>query len=643
MAAVDTTLDSSNASGNRSSDASGGGHSLNSQIRLLLLGCSSREDLVAKVLEICTAQFGSSVERFDLQIGAAMQTKTAHHQKVPQEVAARFDSELLGPMADEMLAGVDSQPRLKRFQIGDQELTLISVPIMDIAGDCIEGAITLLIGGQPRPELVLPRLDSVAAVVATVLSVISDAVPRSASAANRDGSAKLQEAPRLNADALGKVAQFTSTKEFAYSVVNSLCEQLKAEQVFFGVEKNLRVRVKAVSGIADFKNSNPGIAIVQQAMEECLDVKQPIVFQTTNPTTTDSMPIHRNWSADSNHSCVCSIPLKQGEDVTGVVSIRRPSNRPFSFDDVAKLELALTPYGAAIRLLEKANSPVSSLVTSAMSDSVKSTVARGTLGRKLVLGAIAVGMCWFAFGTMTYRPLCRTTVMASNLRHVAAPLDGKLLAVNVSPGQSVRKGDLLLEFDSTDLQLQLNGVVRDISAAQIKVREAISSDDISMAAVARSHMNVLKTQAAALQKQIQDSRIVAPDNGTVVLSDLQQRVGQVFPQGEEILQFASEGDWLLEIEVPDDIVHYVLPQQTGSFAAASLPGELQSFSIETIDGGAQVIGDRNVFMARAVLDSHPDWMKSGMEGTVRVESVSRPVWWVALHRVVDWARSSYWI
>jgi len=213
----------------------------------------------------------------------------------------------------------------------------------------------------------------------------------------------------------------------------------------------------------------------------------------------------------------------------------------------------------------------------------------------------------------------------------------------VTPGQAVRQGDLLFEFDTSDLQLQLIRLLRDIAAAQIEVREAISSDDVSMAALARSRMNVLKTQAAAIQKQIDNAKIVAPDDDTVVLSDLQQRVGQAFPRGEEVLQFASGGDWLLEIEVPDDIVYYIAPQQTGSFAAASLPEDRQPFRIDSVDGGAQVIENRNVFVARAVVGAHPSWMKSGMEGTARIDSVPRPVWWVALHRVVDWARSSYWI
>jgi hypothetical protein len=53
--------------------------------------------------------------------------------------------------------------------------------------------------------------------------------------------------------------------------------------------------------------------------------------------------------------------------------------------------------------------------------------------------------------------------------------------------------------------------------------------------------------------------------------------------------------------------------------------------------------DRNVFIARAPLEAHPDWMRTGMEGTARVETISRPVWWVAMHRVVDWGRMNFWL
>ena len=133
---------------------------------------------------------------------------------------------------------------------------------------------------------------------------------------------------------------------------------------------------------------------------------------------------------------------------------------------------------------------------------------------------------------------------------------------------------------------------------------------------------MLQAQADSISRQIQDARIYAPASGTVVVSDLEQRIGQVFPQGQEIFQFAADGNWLLEIEVPDDIANYVTAEQTGTFSAASHPDEKQSFTLKHIDGAAMTVQDRNVFMARAPLETRPEWMKSGMEGTARVETVS---------------------
>ena len=142
---------------------------------------------------------------------------------------------------------------------------------------------------------------------------------------------------------------------------------------------------------------------------------------------------------------------------------------------------------------------------------------------------------------------------------------------------------------------------------------------------------------------IEAATIRAPSDGTVILADLDQRIGQEFSQGEELLQFTSGRDWLLEIEVPDDIVHYIDEAQSGAFAAAALPTDRQSFLIQRIDGAATTRRDRNVFIARATVSANPSWMRSGMEGTARIESVPRPVWWVTLHRVIDWARSGFWI
>ncbi|MEQ9408123.1 MAG: biotin/lipoyl-binding protein [Fuerstiella sp.] len=643
----------------------GHARSLNSQIRSLLLECPSQQQFYEKVLQVCARQFSATVGRVDFHVGDAPQSRIVHDSRLARNLADRFSTEYLAPLSQEVQKLANPEPRLKRYERGDQKMTLISAPVLDIARNRTAGAITLMLGGGNwKSDVVLARLDGLAAVVSTALvakagtlthNSLQSARPASANSTSpehRDASKPVVPAAARTTDpaqkiaeaaALAKSADFRSTRELGFSLVNSLCTQMQAEQVFFGVAANQRIQVEAASGVADFKASSPGVALVRQAMEEALDHQNVIVSQPQPPENMTSLPIHQKWSADNNHACVCSIPLPHGDEIAGIISVRRPSNRPFTGEELEKFERSLKPYGAALRVVEKANRSVKAQLQAAVSGSVRRNLAAGSVGRKVLMGLCAVTLLWFCFGAMTYRPLCQSRVTAAELRHFSAPFDGKLRQVHVRPGQKVKQGDLLVEFDTSELQLELNTLEREIASAQVELRQAISDNDMSAAALTRSRIQVLESRVASISRRIQDARITAPGDGTVVLSDLEQRIGQVFSHGEEILQFAADGNWLLEIEVPDDIVSYVAANQTGTFAAAALPTEKLNFTIQDIDGAAAVMNDRNIFIARAPLASHPDWMKTGMQGTAQVQTVDRPVWWVAMHRAVDWARTNFWL
>lgn len=643
--------------------------SLSTQIRALLVDCPSKVALFEKLLNICVDQLPTTVGRIDFRIGDTMQSRMVHDPRMAKALAERFSKEYLAPLAESVQQSSDTDPKLKGYERGDQKMTLIAAPIIDVATGKTEATVSLMLGGGTyKPEVVLPRLDGIAAVAAAVLVAKSRSLPNVSaasvnanvapvasgpSAADSASAAKTPEsqaAPNADdiarghrASALSKASQFSSTREFGYSIVNSLCGQLQAEQIFFGVSKNGRIEVQAVSGVADFKSHGPGVTAARQAMEECLDNGSVVVAQHDQPEGLDALQIHKQWATETNNSCVCSVPLMDNDEVAGVITVRRPTSKPFKKEEAVGLSQMLAPYGAALRVVEKANRTVRTQLKTAVGDSARKNLGKGALGRKVALGAVVLGLLWFFLGSMTYRPLCRTRVTASNMRHFSAPFNGKLKSVYVHPGQTVKQGDLLAEFDTADLQLQLNSLGRQMMTRQVEFRQAISDDKMPEAALAKSQVTVLKTQVSAIKKQISDAKLIAPVDGTVLLSDLEQRIGQVFPQGEEILQFAEDGDWMLEIEVPDDIANYVSPKQSGTFAAASYPTEKQPFAIEHIDGAATLMQDRNVFIARAPLEARPDWMRTGMEGTARVETVSRPVWWVAMHRVVDWGRMNFWL
>lgn len=632
-----------------------GSLNLHSQVAQLLQDRPSQDEFFQRLIRFCRRTFRASVVKLDLETEGRRESLVSHDERMPRNLAERFVTDYLSPFSKEFQSQAEPQARLKRYERADQKMTLVGVPLQLDNHARSTAVLVLMIGGAAKADALLVRLDAIAAVASTVLTTqyansTGDAQASADQAQQtRTSAADAKDLHPESGDTtaarqtLLQAAQFRDVREFAFNVVNSLRTEVDAEQVFLGIERQQRIVVEAASGVADFKASSPGIALVQQAMDECLDAGESMVYQPNSPSTGPVPAIHRRWSTETSGAAVCSFPLIDGQKTVGVVSLRRSIDRPFSQEQLDRLQQALRPYGPALRIVDQASQPVASRVTQSLRSTAASNLKSGSLGRKILLSVLVVGLLWFCFGSVTYRPICPVKVTATDLRHLSAPLTAKLGAVLVKPGQQVEQSQLLAELDVADLRLEFSSLQRQFVSAGTEIRQALADDDLSRAAVARSQLQVFEARMAALQQQIEDSEIRAPADGTVVLSGLESRIGQTITQGEELMQFAPAGEWRLEIEVPDDIAPLVKSGQTGFFSAAARPAERQAFEIEQVDGAASVVTDRNVFIAHAAIDARPDWMRIGMEGTVQITTEAKPVWWVTLHRVVDWARVNFWL
>ena len=51
----------------------------------------------------------------------------------------------------------------------------------------------------------------------------------------------------------------------------------------------------------------------------------------------------------------------------------------------------------------------------------------------------------------------------------------------------------------------------------------------------------------------------------------------------------------------------------------------------------------NVYVAEAYITPDAEWMRPGMEGVARIEVGPRRVWWITLHKCIDYLRLNYWL
>ena len=583
-------------------------------------------DRFIKLFTVSLNRFKPIVAKIDFRKGVSTDSKVYQDPNIPEEVATKFLMEWIEPQLIDCQCNQDPKPSVIEFAFGDNLVFVATVPILS-AHATTDGAISLLLSSDDNShEIVLSEVEALALCTVENQS-------ETVSGSTAQGSLQV----------LGKASSFRSAKELGFTLVNLLSDRFHCEQVAFGEIENGRVLVSAISGIANFKSNSPGVVKISQAMEECVDHNDIIVSQRRGDQELENgFSIHQQWSLDTNDSCVCSIPLRTDDAIVSVISFRRASNQPFSQAELTDIQQRINGFGPAISLIKKANtSPVKLLKTSILNGSRK-LIGPGEWGRKLLIASLLIGAGYFFLGTTTYTPSCVATLKPARSLQVSAPFNTTLKAVHVQAGDKVVAGDLLFEMDTKNLELELASVDGELGVTKVQMRESLSAGSVTEAALHRSKIVALTSSRQVLQNKIEMSRITAKEAGTVLECELVTRIGQMFQIGQPMLRLANGKEWNVEIEVPDYVSSYIAEEQKGVFATKARPGKEFDLEVTQINESSEIGEAKNVFLAKAELNADAQWLKSGMQGFARVKTVSKPVWWVSLHRVIDYARINFW-
>jgi hypothetical protein len=454
------------------------------------------------------------------------------------------------------------------------------------------------------------------------------------------------------AAAFPAVRRSTFSAIAAFTFVNSLSSKFHCEQVAFGAVAGQRSEVLAVSGVAEIKGNSPGVLAIRQAMDECADQSCTLGWQQ-EPHSIDALGrketvfvpglLHRQWAHECADSAVLSVPLILEHEVIGVVSCRRNSRRPFTCAERTQIEQLCGQFVGPIRLIEAASRPITKQISRLTYGAAKNLFRRGAWGRWLALAAFLMAGGWFCLGSTQFQPRCTCEVAPEETLHFTAPFQAKLGTVHVQAGDEVKAGQLLAEFETRELQLEFESLVADLSAHEVDVRTALQDNNVDQAALFQAKADVLRTRALAAENRLRRARLVAPADGRITQCDSRKLTGQVLAQGDTVLQLAPNGGFVLKVHVPDGVATSVEPGQRGIFASAARPDIPLKFQIRRVNAAAEVVNGANVFVAEADLARSPHWLKAGMQGTVRIESSQRPVWWVATRSVSDWLRMRFWL
>ncbi|MHC4441608.1 MAG: efflux RND transporter periplasmic adaptor subunit [Planctomycetota bacterium] len=592
---------------------------------------STRNEFFVKVLRVIARVFASPYAAIYVTFNCEIVEEECHFGPTDPQ----FWKPHLQQFMNESLVKSCAQANILTPKQGAIKAAFLSAPITDFSKKTI-GAIALVDIFSDKGEVIqhlalLKSLTRLASQAADMIEAINGGQ---------------ENFPTPN-NALIRSASVETPEELAFAITNNLRNKLGCEQVSLGMVLGRRIKILSVSGLPHVSNKSAGIQHIRPAMEECYDADIPIVTQRNtegaSEHATSGYCLHRQWQAAAKGDIVASIPLHTAGETVAVLSLRRRPNELFTDEQIKEIRTLVEPFASALHLVRKANRGILQHALDYYRDTVKLFTTPGHLAFKIMIATMVATVIWFIFGTINYRLTVPCQFVPGQTRHISAPFDGILQAAKVIEGGHVRKGDVLCQFDTRELDQQRAKILAQIAVFEREKDRAMGDDNPAHVQLSLANQKLARTQLEIIENRIQQSTIHAPFDGVIIVGDLRKAVGAVVSRGDPLFEIAPLDSWFLELHVPEADAEDLDCGLQGEFALHARPEVLHSFTISRTCLQAEARKQKNVYIAEADINLPYGWMRPGMEGSAKILVARRPVWWVVLHRAIDYLRMALWI
>lgn len=426
----------------------------------------------------------------------------------------------------------------------------------------------------------------------------------------------------------------------AMALVNEAANRFEATRATFGWVESPYVKTVAMSGTEKFERAKQSVQRLEAAMEEARD-QEDEVFWPALPESDVIARDHETYAREQEVKGLLSTPLRVDGEVCGVLLLER-EGAPFSEEDALGLRVIgdqTARYLGDLKQRDRwfgarwARSWRSGLAKLVGPKRTWMKVAALT-GTALLVVSLTVPIAYNVDGTFIVRP--------EKSAQLPAPFEGYLAEVNVRPGDEVKAGDALVEFDRGDLRVQEADALAEIQRYQTEAERAEAETNPADLRVAKAMAEQAKARLALARFRLDRASIRSPFDGVVIAGDLRDRIGAPMEQGSVLMQIAKLDGLFVEIKLPERDIDLLSGKGIGELAFASRPDERFSIEVERIEPSAVPENDGNFFIIRARMIEDAEWLSPGMSGVAKLDGGRRTLAWWATHRLVDFLRMKLW-
>jgi putative peptide zinc metalloprotease protein len=147
---------------------------------------------------------------------------------------------------------------------------------------------------------------------------------------------------------------------------------------------------------------------------------------------------------------------------------------------------------------------------------------------------------------------------------VFAGTDGFIDKVHVRPGQTVTKGQLIVELISPQADLQIAAAEAEKQEYAVRLAASRAQGDAAGVLAAEKQIAAAQQQIAELRRQRDELRVLAPQDGVVVGSDPMEIIGALVRRGEMLCQITQPGSLRIAAVLEQGDASALFDQSAGS-------------------------------------------------------------------------------
>jgi multidrug resistance efflux pump len=451
-----------------------------------------------------------------------------------------------------------------------------------------------------------------------------------------------------------QLATAVATAEGFQAAANNFCNELAirtgAARVSVGWLKGKNIKVAALSHTEQFDKKQELIVHLQNAMEECLDQEEAVQFdpgpdgQSSANVTRDAQALSR---AEGGH-VVLSLPLRRQAEIVGVVTLEFAPNQRLGPQAATGLAVAVDLLAPQLYDRHENDRWLITKVGLSTRETAKLAIGPKHMLAKLLIVLAIVGL-WFISPWSVYVPMYHVSAPFQfapiEKRSLPAPYDGIIEKVNFRPGDPVKEGDVLIQLETYQLELDL---AKAEARAESLAREAdLNYNDPTKTAeykITLAQRDEALAEADLLRWKISQASLIAPYDGEVLKGDLKDKVGSPVKMGDVLMELGEEGKLQAELAIAERDIQQIQEGQEGDLATTNDPRNTYRFKIDRVVRMGTPEEGSNVFKVYALpqVDQQPTGWLPGMAGEARVDIERKSLAWIWTHRVVDFLVLKVW-